>query len=102
MESISLNAAGDAIVGAADTNVIREFDPTGTEINHWAVATEDRGTDWVDVSADQCTIHYTSEGTSVLTYNVCTSTQEAAVSTTLPGGAAYALREIPGTSGEIL
>lgn len=102
VESISLDQNGNAFVGAADTNVIREYDSGGTLINHWAVQLEDRGTDWVDLSGDQCTIHYTSEGTAVLSFNVCTATQNAPLTTTLPGSYAYELREIPGSGGQIL
>jgi hypothetical protein len=57
-----------------------------------------RGTDWVDTQADKCTVNYTTESFSVLTFNICTDTQGANVATaTLTGGTAYANRFIAGT-----
>jgi streptogramin lyase len=92
-ESILFSAAGNAYVGAADTNVIREFDSTGTPIMQFTVAVESRGTDWVDLASDQCTVFYTSEGTHVLRFNTCTNTQLANFNAQpLPGSSAFALR----------
>ncbi|MDX1670055.1 MAG: hypothetical protein R3194_11600, partial [Limnobacter sp.] len=34
------------------------------------VATDDRGSDWIDLAADQCTMYYTSEGTLVKRFDV--------------------------------
>jgi DNA-binding beta-propeller fold protein YncE len=48
------------------------------------------------LAPDQCTIYYTSEGTSVLRFNVCTNSQGTAFATALPGSAAYTLRLLPG------
>ncbi len=37
--------------------------------------TELYGDDWIDLSSDQCTFYYTTEGTDIVTYNKCTNTQ---------------------------
>ena len=37
--------------------------------------TELYGDDWIDLSSDECTFYYTTEGTDILTYNKCTDTQ---------------------------
>ena len=47
--------------------------------------------DWIDLSADKCTLLYTSEGTLIRRFNVCTNTQLTDFAT-LPAGACYALR----------
>ena len=33
------------------------------------------GADWIDLSSNECTIYYTSEGTQIFTFNKCTGTQ---------------------------
>ena len=54
----------------------------------------ERGTDWVDMSSNLCDIHYTSENTGILDYNVCTNTQGTALTTTMPGSNAYAHKDL--------
>lgn len=98
-ESILFDAAGDAFVGAVDgDNDIRKFDATGTPLAQFDVATEDRGSDWIDLSCDQCTMLYTSEGTSIKRFDVCTNTQLADFVPSASGllsGPDFALRIIP-------
>src|SRR5713226_1640132 len=75
-ESIVFDRNGNAYVGAVNgDNHIRKLGPTGNALGQFAVATEDRGSDWIDLAADQCTMFYTSEGRSVKRFNVCTNTQ---------------------------
>src|SRR2546421_5994637 len=101
-ESILFDATGNAYVGQADgTGDVLKFDPSGASLGSFNVATEDRGSDWIDLAADQCTMHYTSEGTLVKTFNVCTNTQGADFASGLPGSIAYAHRILPG-GGELL
>jgi hypothetical protein len=97
-ESIVVDAAGNFYVGQADgTGDILKFNSTGSPLDSFDVATEARGSDWIDLAADQCTMFYTSEGTLVKRYNVCTDTQLADFNVApLPGAAAYALRILPG------
>jgi len=93
-ESILFDANGNAYVGQADGNRdILKFDLAGNPLASYNVATTARGSDWIDLGADQCTMHYTSEGTEVKRFNVCTNTQlsDFAPAGTLHG-AAYALR----------
>ena len=101
-ESVFFDAAGNVYVGQADgTHNVLEFDPSGTLLNTFSPATEDRGTDWVEIAADQCTLFYTSEGLLVKRFNVCTNTQLTDFNTApLPGTNAYAHKLLP--SGGIL
>jgi hypothetical protein len=95
-ESCVRDASGHIFVGQADgTGDILEFSTSGNALDSFDPATEDRGTDWIDLGADQCTIYYTSEGTSVKRFNVCTDTQLSDFATGLPGPFAFALRVLP-------
>jgi hypothetical protein len=99
-ESCTFDKVGNLWVGDAATNVIRKFSSTGTLLQSFSVATEDRGTDWLDLAADQCTMLYTSEGPSILSFNVCgTSKQNAAFESGL-SAPCYANRIRP--NGEVL
>jgi len=75
-ESDIVDALSDLFVGQADgTHHLLEFNPAGTLINTFAPAIESRGTDWIDLASDQCTMFYTSEGAHVKRFNICTNTQ---------------------------
>ena len=66
-ESIVFDRAGNSYVGAVNgDNGVRKFDPQGIPLARYNVATEARGSDWVDLAADQCTLFYTSEGSKAL------------------------------------
>jgi hypothetical protein len=79
-------------VGQADgTRDVLKFDLTGAPLASYNVATENRGSDWIDLAADKCTLFYTSEGEDIKRYNVCTSTQLSNFAT-VPLGECYALR----------
>lgn len=95
-ESCTTNQAGDVFAGQADgsTNIL-EFDPNGNLINTFAPTTSPRGTDWIDLASDQCTMQYTSEGSAIHQFNVCTNTQLPDFATGLPGGACFAHRILP-------
>jgi streptogramin lyase len=99
-ESIVFARNGNFFVGRADgTHQITLFSPgatTATQLSLFAPATQNRGTDWIELAADQHTIYYTSEGTLVKRFDISTNTQLADLNTVpLPGGAAYALRLLP-------
>jgi streptogramin lyase len=95
-ESCVRNATGSIYVGQAnDSGDILKFSAAGAPQGSFDAATELRGTDWIDLAADQCTIYYTSEGTSVKRFNVCNNTQLSNFATGLPGPNAYALRLLP-------
>ena len=100
-ESILFDGKGDAYVGAVNgDNDIRKFDANGTPLAKFDVAIDDRGSDWIELASDQCTMFYTSEGKKILRYDVCQDKQLADFVTNLPGSAAFALRLLP--NGEIL
>lgn len=94
-ESIVFDKNGNAYIGAVDgDNDIRKFSPAGDPLANFDVLTGPRGSDWIDLAADQCTILYTSEGTEIRRFNVCTNTQLPDFAMGLHG-AAFALRILP-------
>lgn len=75
-ESIVFDKNGNAYVGQADgTGQVLKFNPAGSLVGSFSPTREDRGIDWIDLEADQCTLHYTSEGSTIGRFNVCTNTQ---------------------------
>jgi DNA-binding beta-propeller fold protein YncE len=93
-ESIVFDAAGSFYVSSPDGDkMIRKFDAAGTLLATYSAATEERGTDWIDLAKDQCTLYYTSEGPSVKRFDVCTNKQLSDFATGLVQ--AYALRLLP-------
>lgn len=85
-ESIVRDTAGNFYVGQADGgHAIMKLDSSGNTLATYAAATDARGTDWIDLASDQCTIYYTSEGTKVKRFDVCTNAQLADFATGLPG-----------------
>lgn len=100
-ESIVFAANGEFYVGHADGDGdIRKFNSSLNLIDQYDVATTARGSDWIELAADQCTMFYTSEGSEVKRYDVCTDTQLADFASGFPGSNAYALRIRP--NGEVL
>ena len=91
-ESCIVDRAGHIWFGIADSDEIREYDADGTLLNTFHAQRQNRGTDWIDLAADQCTIYYTSEGSSVKRFNTCTNQQEPDFATNLTGGACFGLR----------
>lgn len=89
-ESILFDKAQNIYVGDAGSNLIRKFDSSGSLITSFPVSTEARGTDWIDLAADQKTIYYTSEGGRIMRYDTSTNTQLADFANV--GGASFALR----------
>ncbi len=96
VESILFDRQGNIYVGQADgTRDILKFDAAGNLLQRYDVATEDRGSDWIDLAADQQTMYYTSEGNTVKRFDVANNVQLSDFSTALPGSIAYALRLLP-------
>jgi len=95
-ESISFHTGGNfsAIVGDAGSHLINEYDSTGTLLHSNTVLTQEVGTDWVDLQSDGHTVYYTSEGTSILSYDISTHTQNANFFDGLPGAHAFELRDV--------
>jgi streptogramin lyase len=74
--SVDFDAAGNVYVGHADcSGDIFKFSPTGTLLARYDVTVQARGTDHIDLAADNCTMFYSSRGADILRYNVCTGTQ---------------------------
>lgn len=99
-ESVVIDASGNVYVGQPDgTRALKKFDSTGVFLMDFFPATQNRGTDWNDLAADQCTMFYTSEGDAIKRFDVCTNTQLAdfASSAAFPK---YALRIR--SNGEVL
>jgi Bacterial Ig-like domain (group 1) len=95
-ESCVFNTAGDVYVSEADgTREVRKLDSTGKLLESFAPEVAPRGTDWLDLGSDQCTLHYTSEGNEIKAYNVCTKTQLPAFAKELPASPCYAHRILP-------
>ena len=59
-ESIVFDKAGNFYVGQAETADILKFDSDGNLIQRYDVQTSARGSDWIDLAADQSTMYYTS------------------------------------------
>jgi hypothetical protein len=75
-ESIVFDKAGNMYVGQADgLRQVLKFGPNGILLDTYNLQRDDRGTDWIDLAADQCTLHYTSEGDSIKAFNICTKAQ---------------------------
>jgi len=96
-ESIVFDSSGNAYVGQADgSKSVLMFSSSGAPLASFSPATEDRGTDWIDLAPDGCTLYYTSEGTSVKRFNVCTNVQLADFNATALAPNAFAVKLLPG------
>jgi DNA-binding beta-propeller fold protein YncE len=99
-ESITLDAPQNVYVGQPDgTRQILKFNSAGAPLASFSPMRDNRGTDWIDLAADQCTMFYTSEGANIRRFNVCTNMQLPNFCTSC-GGVLYALRIR--SNGEIL
>jgi sugar lactone lactonase YvrE len=75
-ESIVFDSSGNAYVGqASGSKQVLKFSPSGTLLASYSPAPEVVGTDWIELAPDHCTLYYTSEGTKVHRFDVCTNTQ---------------------------
>ena len=101
-ESIRIDSTGNAYVGQADgLRQVLKFDSTGSPLAAYSPATGPRGTDWIELAADQKTLFYTSEGPSIKRFDTTgTGTQLPDFANNLPGGNAFALRIMP--NGNVL
>lgn len=83
-ESMVFDGAGNVYVGQQGCSLaLLKFDPTGKLLATYNVATEEQGSDDLALSADNCTMLYTSEGQSILRYDVCHNQQLAPFATGL-------------------
>ncbi len=92
-ESILFDKSGNTYIGqAAGTKDIIKRAADGSFLASYDVATESRGSDWIDLAADQSTMYYTSEGRNIYRYDVSTGTQLSNFATLAGNGTAFALR----------
>lgn len=95
-ESIVFDASGNFYVGSADgSRDVHKYSAAGAHLASYDVATEDRGSDWIDLSPDGNTLYYTSEGYKVKTFDLVGNAQGADFAT-LSDRAAFAMRLLPG------
>ncbi len=102
-ESVVFAGSGDFFVGHADPDhQVHRYNAAGTFQQAYAVDLEDRGSDWIDLSSDQHTLFYTSEGRLVKRFDLSTSTQLtnfANLGTPVSGETLFALRLLPPGDG---
>src|SRR6185503_1773418 len=77
VESLVFDAAGNLYAARDDNGLVTKLDSLGAVVATYSVQVENRGSSVIALSADQCTLFYTSEGTHVKRFNVCTNTQLA-------------------------
>lgn len=99
-ESCIIAGDGSIYVGQADgTADVVKLSPSGTVLDTFDVATTARGSDFIDLAADGCTLFYSSENSEIKRYDVCTDTQLADFATGLDRPC-FALRIRP--NGEVM
>jgi hypothetical protein len=99
-ESCVVNAAGQVLIGqAGGTHLVRKLDASGNLLATYSPSVGPQGTDWIDLGGDQCTLYYTSGGTLVRRFNVCTNSQMPDFATA-PTGPCFAHRVRP--NGEVM
>ncbi len=80
-ESCVIDPAGNVLIAAVDANAGEDtlfvYGPDGGLMASYRPEEDRRGVDWIDLAADGCTLLYTSEGTRVLRFDVCTGQQLA-------------------------
>ncbi len=91
-ESCVVDAAGHVYTSeVGGRNQIRKFDSGGRLLDSYSPRIENKGVDWIDLAADQCTMFYTSEGSTVRRFDVCRKSQLGDFAQGL-GGPCFAMR----------
>jgi len=91
-EAMLFDGVGNVYVGNLGGFILK-FDPAGTLLSKF----NNGRTDWMDLSADQCTMLFDQEGNTIHRYNVCTNTALTDFSTT---AGVFAMRIL--SSGSVL
>jgi hypothetical protein len=100
-ESCVFDGQNNVFVGQPDgSKQVLKFNALGTLLGSTSQATGPRGTDWVDLAPNGCTMSYTSEGSEIKRFNVCTNTQLSNFASGLPSPC-YAHRILP-DGGELV
>ncbi len=91
-ESCVVDREGHVFVGTVEpANSIYKFDPSGRLLKIFHPRpVGGRGMDWIDLASDQCTMFYTSEGSQIGQYDVCSELQRGVFARL--SGECYALR----------
>jgi hypothetical protein len=84
-------------------NELFKLDTNGTQLNDFTATPDQGGINWVDLNPkNQCELYYTSEGTLVKRFNVCTGTQLSDFASGLPFGSAGCFGLRIRSNGEVL
>ncbi|MBT4613063.1 MAG: T9SS type A sorting domain-containing protein [Gemmatimonadetes bacterium] len=91
--AVVFDEAGNLFVGHPDgNNFIHKYSPSGNLIETYDVEVEKRGSNWLDLAADQSTVYYTSQGRVIYRYDATARAQLTSFAE-LPGdGNAQAVR----------
>jgi sugar lactone lactonase YvrE len=85
---------GEAVSSAADMATLRYVAADGRILQTFQVPVGERGIDWIELDADQCTLYYTSEDSDVRRFDGCTGQALPNFATGLEPRC-YALRQLP-------
>jgi hypothetical protein len=85
---------GEAVPTANDVASLRYVSADGRILQTLQVPVGERGIDWIELDADQCTLYYTSEDSDVRRFDVCTRQTLPHFATGLEPRC-YALRQLP-------
>jgi outer membrane protein assembly factor BamB len=94
--AVAFDQNGRMLVGQADCtgDILRMA--MGSAPQAFTVAAENRGSFWIVLAPDNCTVFYTSWGPDVKRFNVCTGTQMTDFNQApLPGGQTQGLQLLP-------
>lgn len=100
-ESCVADNAGNVYTGEVPGPWIRKFDPSGTLLTYFTPAIDLSGSDWIDLSADQKTMFYTSENSSIKRFDISNNAQLPDFTSGL-NAPCFALRIRPNTNGEVM
>jgi streptogramin lyase len=100
-ESCAINTAGQIFIGqTGGTHQVRKLDASGSLLATYSPTVGPQGTNWIDLGGgDECTLYYTSGGTLIRRFDVCTNSQLSDFATA-PSGPCYAHRVRP--NGEVM
>jgi cysteine-rich repeat protein len=97
--SVVFDAAGNFYVGHNVDPKIHKYNATGTLLGTYTAAAEHRGTEFIDLAKDQCTMYFPSSRRRVKRFNVCSNTQLPDFATVSGSGYVRALRILPPGDG---
>jgi hypothetical protein len=104
-ESCVVDQAGlNVYVGTGElNNELFRLDTNGNVLDDFLLARDQGGINWIDINPSApCQLYYTSEGTLVKRYDVCTHTQLSDFASGLPFGSAGCFGLRVRTNGQVL